>query len=135
VKEVLVAVRRIALVMVLVLIALSCVGCAGRINKVMASWTNHHYSDLIASWGPPQQVYDDGRGGRMLVYTTQRSWTSPGTAVTRTTGRATSYDNYIWGTATSRTTYNPPQTHGYTAYRVFWIDKRGYIYKWQWKGL
>lgn len=109
-------------------------GCA-HINEVMQSWDGSHYSDLIASWGPPQQVFDDGQGGRILIYTEERQWTSPGQSRTYTTGRATAYDNYIWGSVTSRTTYEPPKTHGYTAYRMFWIDRNGYIYRWAWKGL
>ncbi len=115
------------------LLLLVSTGCAN-INKVMKSWEGHHYGELIASWGPPQQVFDDGYGGRILVYTQQRQWTTPGTATTYTTGSATVWDNYIWGSATSRTTYYPPQTHGYTAYRMFWINSNGYIYRWAWRG-
>jgi len=109
-------------------------GCA-HLNMVMKSWEGHHYGELIASWGPPQQVFDDGYGGRILVYTKQRSWTTPGTSSTYTTGQATAWDNYIWGSVTSRSTYNPPQTYGYTAYRMFWINSDGHIYRWAWRGL
>ncbi|MFZ6033199.1 MULTISPECIES: hypothetical protein [Melioribacter] len=97
-------------------------GCAARINEVMNSWMYHHYSDLIASWRPPQEVFDDGYGGRILIYSTYIS------------GNATIYDNYIWGSARSYSTYINPQTYGYTAYRMFWINKEGFIYRWAWKG-
>ncbi len=110
-------------------------GCAARINKVMASWERYHYSELIASWGPPQQVFDDGAGGRILIWTATRSYTVPGHATTHTTVSATAYDNYIWGSATSRTTYTPAQTRGWTAYRMFWIHRNGIIYRWAWRGL
>ena len=111
-------------------------GClTARLNTAMSSWEGHHYSELIMSWGPPQQVYDDGSGGRILVYTAARSWTSPGQAVTTTTGQATIYDNMIWGQAQSVTTYQPPEQYGYTAWRVFRINKQGYIYSWSWRGL
>ena len=109
-------------------------GCA-HVNSVMQSWEGHHYSNLMARWGPPQQVFDDGMGGRILVYTTNRSWVVPGTATTRTTFNATGYDNYIWGSATSRTIFTPAQVQGYTAYRMFWIDRSGHIYRWAWRGL
>jgi hypothetical protein len=73
-------------------ILLSTTGCfSNRINSVMRSWEGHHYSELVMSWGPPQAVYDDGQGGRMLVWTVVRQWTTPGTAVTSTTGQATIY--------------------------------------------
>jgi hypothetical protein len=51
-------------------------GCAGRINGMMRSWEGSHYSELLMRWGPPQAVYDDGNGGRILVYTYARQWTS-----------------------------------------------------------
>ena len=113
---------------------LTLVGCTARINKLMASWEGHHYSNLIASWGPPQQVFDDGAGGRILVYTAVRSYTVPGQATTYTTGSATAYNSMIWGSATSRTTYTPAQTYGWTAYRMFWIRRNGIIYRWAWRG-
>jgi hypothetical protein len=111
-------------------------GClAGRMNNQMNSWMGHNYSELIMSWGPPAQVYDDGQGGRILIYTQSRQWTTPGHATTQTTGQATIYDNMIWGQAQSVTTYTPPQRAGYTAFRAFAIDKDGRIYKYSWRGL
>ena len=77
---------------ILILAGLSTSSCAGRINNMMRSWEGAHYSDLIMRWGPPQGVYDDGQGGRILVYTTSPSWTTPGQATTNTSFRATTYD-------------------------------------------
>jgi len=108
---------------------------SGCISQIMTSWENHHYGELIGSWGPPQQVFNDGYGGRILVYTESRAWVSPGKSNTYVTGNATIYDNYIWGSATATTYYTPPQVYGYTAYRMFWINKQGIIYRWAWKGL
>lgn len=127
--------KRVTLLLITTLALAISSGCAARINKVMASWERHHYSDLIASWGPPQQVFDDGAGGRILVWTATRSYTVPGQATTHTTGSATAYDNYIWGSATSETTYTPAQTYGWRAYRMFWINRDGIIYRWAWRGL
>jgi hypothetical protein len=101
----------------------------------MRSWEGYHYSSLVMSWGPPSAVYDDGRGGRILIYTYARQWTSPGRSVTTTTVRATIWDNLIWGQARSYREYTPPQTHGDTAWRRFQINSRGYIYSWSWWGL
>ena len=111
-------------------------GCfAAHLSKIMKSWEGSHYGDLIASWGPPQIVYDDGYGGRILIYTKRRQFTAPGKSTTYTTGRATVYDNLIWGSATSTTHYTPAKIYGYTAYRMFWINKKGHIYRWAWRGL
>ncbi len=128
--------KRVAAVTITVGILLGLSGCAsGRISKAMNSWMGHHYSELIGSWGPPQQVFDDGNGGRILIWTQIRSYTVPGQSMTQSYGQATLYDDYIWGSATSRTTYTPPQTYGWAAYRMFYINDKGYVYNWSWRGL
>ncbi len=119
----------------LALILLLSAGCAARINQVMASWQGHHFSELITTWGPPQQVFDDGAGGRILVWTAVRTFSSPGYASTYTTANATAFANHVWGSATSYTAYFPPETTGYVAYRMFWANSNGIIYRWQWRGL
>ena len=126
-----VEVKRKINILIILLASFLLSGCAAQINKVMSSWMYHHYSELIGSWGPPQYVYGDGRGGRILTYTSPRSFVVPGSSYTAID--ATIYDNYIWGTAV--TIYNPTRVYGWTAYRMFWIDKRGYIYRWSWRGL
>jgi len=92
------------IVRLLLLVAISLVleGCAS-IDKTMASWTGRHQSELIGSWGPPQQVFSDGNGGSVLVYTTTRSYTSPGTATTTVTGSAQTFGNTTYGC------HGPPQ--------------------------
>lgn len=124
---------RIAFVFALLVLNSGCF--AKRINSAMASWVGHHYSGLIMSWGPPQGVYEDGAGGRILVWTATRSVTTPGEATTRTSGHATVYDDYIWGQARSVTEYRPPATYGYTAWRMFRINSRGVVTSWTWRGL
>lgn len=124
--------RRTALIVSLMFVS----GCfTGRINKVMSSWTGSHYSSLIMSWGPPQAVYDDGQGGRILVYTAARQFTTPGQATTTTTAQARVYDNMIWGQAQSFTQWTPAQTSGYTAWRMFRVGRDGRIYAWSWHGV
>ena len=111
-------------------------GClTGRVNRVMESWRGHHYSDLVMAWGPPSAVYDDGQGGRMLVYYQARQVTTPGRVTTTTTGQATIYDNMIWSRARSVSEFVPPQTYGYTAWRIFRVDRNGRVYSWSWQGL
>jgi hypothetical protein len=124
-------------ILLMLLLAISVTpSCALRVSKTMKSWTGHHYSELLGSWGPPEQVFDDGNGGRMLIWTQQRTfYTVPAQAVTQTNLRATIYDNMIWGQANSVTTYTPARISGYTAWRMFSIDSTGYIYSWRWKGL
>ena len=64
--------KRLALASLI--LTLTCLGgCIGkvtnRVNSTMASWEGHHYSELLSSCGPPQQVLDDGSGGRTTIYT------------------------------------------------------------------
>ena len=127
---------RYARLLAVATIPLAVAGClTGHMNAVMSSWQDHHYSELIMRSGPPQAVYDDGQGGRILVYTQIREWTTPGHTTTTTTAQATIYDNMIWGQAQSYSQYVPPQTYGYTAWRMFRINGRGVIYSWSWRGL
>ena len=117
-------------VMVLAL-AFLLIGCTEQINKSLASWVGHNVNELIASWGPPNQVFSDGQGGQIFVYTQTRAWIQPGSATTTYSG--TTYGNYSYGSAT--TVYNPAYVQGYTAYRMFWIGSDGTIYNWAWRGL
>lgn len=110
-------------------------GCASKINEKMESWMGHHKNDLIASWGPPQDIMDDGQGGEIFIYSNERTYTTPGTSTTNTYGSASAFGNTAYGSATSTTHHTPAQTSGYTAQRMFWIDGRGIIYRWSWKGL
>src|SRR5690606_10767029 len=59
-------------------------GCASRVNNVMQSWVGHHYTNLLMSWGPPSAIYEDGQGGRILVWAYNRQMTTPGSATTMT---------------------------------------------------
>jgi hypothetical protein len=130
-------------VLYLVIFLINITGCTAMIDKKMASWVGRNVNDLIASWGPPQQTMSDGQGGQVLIYSQAKTWTTPGQATTNTYGNANTYGNIYgntyqgntYGSATSTTTYTPPQTSGYNAQRMFWADKDGRIYRWSWKGL
>jgi hypothetical protein len=110
---------------------LSFVGCTGPTNHAMDSWMGHNFNELIASWGPPDNTFSDGRGGQIFIYTRTRSWIQPGSATTTYSG--STYGNYTYGQAT--TVYSPSYVQGYTAYRMFWMDSSGTIYSWAWRGL
>ncbi len=111
---------------VIFLCVIFCAGCMTeqKMNEIMKSWEGSHIDDLIAQWGPPKQVLDDGRGGKIMTWIESHSYTSPGTATTTDYGFETSYTNYT-----------PGQTISWGNSRTFWVDKNGIIYKWAWKGL
>jgi hypothetical protein len=86
----------------------------------MQSWVGKHQSSLIASWGPPQQISTDGKGGSVLIYGQYVDFgQSPGQ------GHIDSYGNF---------TYTAPKQRGYQRTRMFYVDPNGYIYGWRWKG-
>ncbi len=119
------AVRPLGLI-ALVLIATT--GCTS-ISQTMQAWVGHHYSELIAAWGPPDQTYSDGRDGQIFIYTRTIQWVQPATSTT------TYQQNVTRGSVTgqSTTVYNPAVVHAFTSYRMFWINKDGIIYSWAYR--
>ncbi len=113
------------------LIGLAIIAAAGctSISDTMQKWVGHHYSELIAAWGPPDQTFSDGHGGQIYIYTRTVRWVSPATSTT------TYQQNVTHGTVTgqSTTVYNPAVTQEYTSYRMFWINADGIIYSWSYR--
>ncbi len=108
-------------------------------DRKVKSWLGHNVNDLIMSWGPPTQVYDDGEGGKFIVYTERQVYVSPGYSTTNTTGSAYGYVSgnniYIDGHSQSHTTYYPPQVNQWTVYRMFRANRYGRIISYKWEGL
>lgn len=112
---------RLLVIFALGIVALLTTGCATDINNKMDSWVGHHQSELIASWGPPNQISTDGKGGTVLVY---GSYVNLGQRPGR--GKVDVFGNL---------TYTAPQQRGYTRTRMFYVDTKGYIYSWRWQGM
>jgi hypothetical protein len=93
----------------------------------MASWEGNNANDLIASWGPPNRIMDDGEGGKIFIYIFDRHSNTPTEVVTR------EFNNWFDGKGV-RTTYTPSETVGYLAFRMFWINEQNLIYRWAWRG-
>ena len=55
--------KKVIALSLLALIVLS--GCETLRTK-MKSWVGHHQSELIADWGPPNNITTDGKGGTVL---------------------------------------------------------------------
>jgi hypothetical protein len=126
---------KIVLVLLVFLWAMVHLGCSAAIDKKMASWQGESANNLIASMGPPDAVLDDGEGGKILVYTAQRTFSSPGYSTSYATGTGTAIGSTYYGSAQGTTIYSPGHTSAYKASRMFWVNKEGYIYRWAWKGL
>ena len=86
----------------------------------MKSWMGNHQGSLIDSWGPPDRITDDGRGGRILIW---EKYVRTG----QTPGR--------WGTNWfGGRVYTAPVEQSYTRSRMFWVNADGIVYSWRWKG-
>jgi len=84
-------------------------------DEIMKSWIGYHQSELIASWGPPEKITIDGKGGSVLDYSYHKDLGS------------TAYKD-PWGNVHIR-------PRGYKATRYFYVNSDGIIYKVKWQGL
>lgn len=94
-------------------------GCTSP-SKIMESWVGKPKSDLYLSWGPPNNVTDDGNGGQILIY---------GRTVTMGQVPGQVYGNYNGGLS-----YTAPVQRTYTKTRMFYVNSEGIIYNWRWEG-
>jgi hypothetical protein len=86
----------------------------------MESWMGSHQSELILKWGPPTRTAEDGAGGTILIYESDRDMgQAPGRAVRN------------WDGSVS---YTAPRSNSYVATRMFWVRPNGTIYNWRWQG-
>lgn len=107
----------------LIILALSLSSCF-MVTNSMRRFEGRHVTSLYAEWGYPAEVYDDGGGGRVLVYTEPRgTYYCPPSLSGETSRRGVLIR------------YAPEVIASYEARRVFWVDKNGIVYKWLWKGL
>lgn len=86
----------------------------------MASWVGSHKSEMILSWGPPTRIASDGKCGEILIYEYYRD-------LGQQEGKMY-VDDY------GNVRYTDPKQRGYTATRMFYVNKKGIIYYWRWKG-
>lgn len=106
---------------VIIILVMLSTGCAAKLNRQMESWVGHHQSELIASWGPPNQTASDGKDGTILIYGNYVNLgQTPGQV------RTDYYGNMA---------YTAPQQRGYNRTRMFYVDTRGYVYSWRWQGM
>jgi len=129
----------------ILLLALQLSGCmtSSKMNGIMSSWEGHNISDLIASWGPPSQVVEDVGSGRIYCYQYSGHIQTPGTYHSTTT----STELVPLTEAARRMTVPSPQRYQTTGtytpgvsipiirFRMFWVDEKGIIYRWSWRGL
>lgn len=94
------------------------VGCESEnLQEIAASWEGSNVNNLIASWGAPNQVIDNGSDGKIMVWRKSSSFQMQGRADT----------TYIGSSA--YTTYYPGQTLQFSSSMTFWVNPQGTIYR------
>jgi hypothetical protein len=99
------------------------IGCHGGTSSpstedVMKSYLWHNKSDVIAGWGPPQNIMPDGLGGEAWTYTQSRQYTTGGSSFTN-----------VYGPGMAATTYVPGRTYVSSARQTFFINGWGIVYR------
>jgi hypothetical protein len=104
---------------------LGCATSAGY-EKVLNSWMNSTEQDLVAQWGPPDQVYESG-GQKYLTYHRSSQAYLPGVEPT--------YQTTYYGTYATTTPIggSPPQTINLNCKTTFTITN-GKITSWRYEG-
>ena len=130
-------IRRLALFLFPFLVAACAISYTARMNELMRSFEGRHSSDVIANWGPPQRIYDDGQGGKILIYTDSSYVIKHGETRTYERGPLIG-GGFAAGvlrglTPDSQTVTDPTVIETRTKYRAFWTSGDGYVYRWAWR--
>ena len=121
------------LVVFLLITAFILNGCGPPTAEIMNSWTGSHVSELIRSWGPPQEISTDGLNGHVYIWRTDIN-IPLSERETETKGTIT-YDPYLdQYSIESKTTYKEPVVIEGQKVRMFWVNEDGTIYTWKAKG-
>jgi hypothetical protein len=100
-------------------------GCAARrFDALMQSWQGHSIEELFRTWGPPNYLYSDGKGGRVAVYVPP-----PEAGVTRSRDAGDRLRS-----AASTQIYDRAMTGSWPIYRIFFFDVSGRIVTTEWRG-
>jgi hypothetical protein len=119
-------------------------GCKETVTQKIASWQGHNLSQLLASWGAPQQLFVDGNRGRVLAYRFTHSytidlglgiaWVNDDPVAPSTDLRLTPANlRDLW--AVSATAWDSARIEHWRTYRLFWVNRHGNVYRWAWRGL
>ena len=108
-------------------------GCAPSTQEIIDAWMGRHKNELIAQYGPPTSVIDNGPQGQIWVYRFSSSYARPGSSTTTVTGSARTSHHFntstTQGSATAHTTTTPPRIYTYHDTWTVWISRSGRIYR------
>ena len=90
-------------------------GCVSNVNNVTKPWEGQHFSNLVAKWGPPDKILDDGQGGQIFCYEEVKTTLKPGVPAI--------------GILSKFPSVTSPETVTTRKWIMFWVDSDGIIYR------
>lgn len=132
---------------IVVVVCILSVGCTPSTRHVMDSWKGSHISEVIRSWGPPQQITTDGAGGQIYIWRSQVTPPAPTPMETRGEMRYNPLTGkYEWVEVTQQMRPQGVQgvpevaneilrdRHMRQRVRMFYARPNGIIYYWRTRG-
>ena len=114
----------VALSVSLVALNTGCATSSGSLSGAHTfEWAGRNYLDLLATNGIPNSIYEDGKGGRVLIYSNTVS-PPPVATLEINKSRRLIDETYIWSQNKSGT---PPPRSLYDT-EVLYVDSQGIIY-------
>jgi hypothetical protein len=137
--------RLILLITLVLLLFISCATESQNYQALLKEWNEvqsqlisktkycegKHYNVVINWLGPPSQTLDDGQGGKILIFTKQKTSVTPGYSTAYASGYRSGNTSDVWGTAREY----PATTDTVGFHLIFWVNEKGYIYKSQFKDI
>jgi len=118
-------------VMLIVLTALLIWACATNASKktqqLEEDWKGKNFNDLIAAKGPPDKELDDGRGGKIFIYSAYESESRRGSS--SSPGGGGGWGRHGGGSGGGGSSRRGSSKTTYLSHEMFWIDANGYIYQ------
>jgi hypothetical protein len=110
---------------VLIALAAGASGCASRrFDALMRSWEGRSVDELFRTWGPPNYLYSDGKGGQVAVYV-------PRPSAGRTRSGA---ESARLRAAAAARVYEAGMTNSWPIFRIFFSDPAGRVTRSEWRG-
>ncbi|MEO0141669.1 MAG: hypothetical protein ABIM88_09010 [candidate division WOR-3 bacterium] len=116
----------------LCLLDLASTGGSASCPKGDSSWLGRTYKEVLRLFGQPSAVYSDGRNGAVISYMYTRT---PSNSYTQIPGPPYDYEDWASVCVLARTSRAPYGRHSCQAYRLFWVNENGTIYKYKKKGV
>jgi len=113
------------------MLSLSACTTAEQMDAKISAYEGNHIDRVLADFGPPTQVLDDGRGGKIYTYDLSQAYYMPGT--TQTFGSAYGPNSPQRFNTFAYT--SPGYTIPVEKFRMFWADRNGVVYQTSWKGI